>query len=153
MFVGSGGMPGVEDGKELGKSLGTKDGASLCKMLGLEDVTVSMGLEDGTILGKTEDGASLGIRLVLGDGTVFVGSGGMLGLEDGKALGKSLGREVDTSLGKRLGLEAGTVFVGLEDGVKARLLATEDSCEVLGRRSGGMLGLEDGKVLNRSHWV
>ena len=78
-------------------------------MLGSEDGTVSVGLEDGTILGKTEDGASLGKmlelgwllgtvvgaslgkRLVLEDGTVFVRSGVMLGLEDGKELGKSLG--------------------------------------------------------------
>ena len=107
----------MEDGKALGKSLGTVDSASLGKMLGLEDGTVSVGLEDGTILGKTEDGASLGKmledgkvlgwllgtvvgaslgkRLVLEDGTVFVRSGVMLGLEDGKELGKSLGREVD----------------------------------------------------------
>ena len=71
-------------------------------------------------------------------------------MEDGKALGKLLGREVETSLGKRLGLEAGTVFVGLEDGVKARLLAMEDSCELLVLMSGGMQGLEDGKALGRS---
>ena len=114
----SGGMQGLEDGKALDKSLGTVDIASLGKMLGSEDGTVSVGLEDGSILGKTEDGASLGKmledgkvlgrllgtevgvslgkRLVLEDGTVFVRSGGMLGLEDGKELGKSLGREVDT---------------------------------------------------------
>ena len=48
----------MEDGKALDKSLGTVDIASLGKMLGSEDGTVSVGLEDGSILGKTEDGAS-----------------------------------------------------------------------------------------------
>ena len=46
---------------------------------------------------------------------MFVGSGGMVGLEDGKTLGKSLGRKVDTLLGRKLGLEACTVFVGSEE--------------------------------------
>ena len=64
----------MEDGKALGKSLGTVDSASLGKMLGLEDGTVYVGLEDDTILGKTEDGASLGKML-----------------EDGKTLGWLLG--------------------------------------------------------------
>ena len=60
---------------------------------------MSVGLEDGNILGKPEDGGSLGKML-----------------EDGKALGSSLGTEIGASLGKRLGLEAGTVFVSLEGG-------------------------------------
>ena len=101
-------------------------------MLGSEDGTVSVGLEDGNILGKTEDGGSLGKML-----------------EDSKALGSSLGTEIGASLGKGLDLKAGIVFVGLEDGVKARLLAMEDSCELLVLMSGGMQGLEDGKALGK----
>ena len=63
-----------------------------------------------------------------------------MGLDDG----------VDTSLGKRLVLEGGAVFVGLKDGARDRLLAMKDGCELLGLKSGGMLGLEDGKVLGKS---
>ena len=63
-----------------------------------------------------------------------------MGLDDG----------VDTSLGKRLVLEGGAVFVGLKDGARDRLLAMKDGCELLGLKSGGILGLEDGKVLGKS---
>ena len=99
-------------------------------MLGSEDGTVSVDLEDGNVLGKPEAGGSLGKML-----------------EDGRVLGSSLGTGVGTSLGKRLGLDAGTVFVSLEGStmlgktlvaVKARLSNTEDVCNLLGLKSGGM---------------
>ena len=71
---------------------------------------------------------------------------------------KSLVTEDGVSQGKRLGLEGGTVFVGLEDGImlgkrlvamEAKLLATEDDWKLLGLKSGGSLGLDDGKVLGK----
>ena len=51
------------------------------------------------------------------------------------------------------------MFVSLEDGimlgkrlvaVEAKLLATEDDWKLLGLKSGGLLGLDDGKVLGKS---